>query len=138
HPILAAAKPAERLRVCQTVLDTMRRELAIKVPYLDPTDQEALKSSSFQFLREPWAFEESEELEPAPVFRIGTRDNDRRRGEEITISPTSGLGQYLRRPTTWPSSLQPGKRLPAAELDALAREILKALQMGGQVEIANE
>src|SRR5205807_1152830 len=26
HPILAAAKPAERLRVCQTVLDTMRRE----------------------------------------------------------------------------------------------------------------
>jgi ATP-dependent helicase YprA (DUF1998 family) len=138
HPILAAAKPAERLRVCQTVLDTMRRELAIKVPYLDRMEQEAFKSDSFQFLREPWAFEESEELEPAPVFRIGTRDKDRRRGEEITISPTSGLGQYLRRPTTWPSSLQPGKRLPTTELDALAQEILKALQMGGQVEIANE
>lgn len=35
HPLLAAASPERRARACKVVLDTFRRELAIKVKYLD-------------------------------------------------------------------------------------------------------
>jgi ATP-dependent helicase YprA (DUF1998 family) len=134
HPVLRAATPDERLRACQTVLDTMRRELAIKVSYLDPKEQEAIKSNSFQHLREPWAFDEGESLETAPVFCVGPRDPRSRHGEEIGITAKSALGRYLRRPSTWPSYLPPGQRLPTAEVEDLARAILTGLVIGGQVE----
>src|SRR5919202_4056690 len=114
HPLLAAATPGERQQACQTVLDTLRRELAIKVHYLDPQQQERLLQNSFQYLREPWALED-DEMKQAPVVRVGPRTH---RGE-IGISATSGLGHYLRRPNTWRSSLITGGKLPAAELEPL-------------------
>jgi ATP-dependent helicase YprA (DUF1998 family) len=134
HPILAGATPDERRQVCQTVLDTMRRELAIKVRCLDRAEQEAIQNNSDQFLCEPWALDRGETLEPAPTFRIGPRERGARYGEEVPISSRSGLGRYLRRPTTWPSSLQRGKPLPPDELEPLALGILSALVIGGQVE----
>ncbi len=136
HGVLAAASPQERRQACQTVLDTLRRELAIKVFYLDPEQQEKLVQSSFQFLKEPWALDE-ESLRSAPAAWIGPKE----RGApwtDLTISATSGLGQYLRRPSTWSSVLAPGQKLPAPDLEALARDLCEALVIGGQLEPSEE
>ncbi len=131
HRVLASVTPEQRRRACHVLLDTLRRELAIKVKYLDPTQQEAIKSNSYQYLRPPWAFEEDEELSEAPVFRVGTA-NGRARRPERTISATSRLGLFLRRASNWPNSLL--TPLPAAELQAFADDLLGALLIGGQVE----
>jgi len=134
HALLRDARPAERERVCRVVLDTLRRGLAIKVPYLEPAWQEGLRNKSYQFLREPWGLADEEELDTSPAFRLGPRPRGHHHHHDTPVSATSGLGRYLRRPSTWPSSLGPGGALPAKEFDALARDIFGALVIGGQLE----
>lgn len=136
HPLLAAATHEERERACRAVLDTLRRELAIKVSYLDQEQQEKLMQTSFSYLKEPWSIEE-DTLRAAPVAWIGPRERGSSR-VDLTISGTSALGQYLRRPRTWPSSLQAGKKLAVAELETLARDLCDALVIGGQLEPTEE
>jgi hypothetical protein len=48
HPALAAAAPAARERICHTLLDFLRRSLAIKVNYLEREFQERLTQLSSQ------------------------------------------------------------------------------------------
>jgi len=136
HAILAAATPGERQRACQTVLDTLRRELAIKVSYLDPEQQEKLVQGSFQFLKEPWALDE-DTLRTATAVWVGPKERGALRSD-LSISATSGLGHYLRRPSTWPSYLEAGQKLAAAELEPLARDLCEALVVGGQLEPTEE
>jgi len=136
HPVLAAATPEERERACRVVLDTLRRELAIKVSYLDADQQEKLVQTSFSFLREPWSLDE-DALRTAPLAWIGPRERGSAR-TDLTISGRSGLGRYLRRPRTWPSSLEHGTKLPEAEVETLARDLCDALVRGGQLEPTEE
>ncbi|MBI2942458.1 MAG: DEAD/DEAH box helicase [Chloroflexi bacterium] len=132
HPSLARARPAERERVCQTVLDHLRRALAIKVKYLEPSHQERIKQQSFQHLRPPWSFDLEERLrDAAALLTEGARRISR---EDVTITTRSLLGRYLRRGDVWPSAMRPGERLPADDLTALARDLMKALVVGGHVE----
>ncbi len=131
HHVLRDATPEQRRRACQVVLDYFRRELAIKTEFLDPVRQEAIKTNSYQYLAGSWAFEEDEQLEAAKVVRIGMRDV-KSRDTEVTVSATSGLGQYLRRPTTWKGVL--AAKLPTAELAPLASDLFGALTIGGQIE----
>ncbi len=135
NPILAAATPQERAHACAVVLDMLRRELAMKVPSLDPQQQETLLQNSFQYLREPWALEE-DDLKQAPVVRVGPRTH---RGE-IGVSATSGLGHYLRRPSTWASTLVAEGRgkLAAADLAPLAQDLFDALVIGGHLAVVDE
>src|SRR5205807_1044288 len=60
HPALAAASPATRRQVAKVLLDYLRRELAIKVNYLDRTFQEQIQQKSSQRLIDPWAIDENE------------------------------------------------------------------------------
>lgn len=131
HPILVAASPGERERAAQVVLDFFRRELAIKVSFLDHDRQERIRANSYQHLREPWKIEEDEELRAAPVVRVGVRD-PRARHEERTVSARSDLGRFLRAGRTWPSSLE--GRLPMAEFEPLAADLLAALAHAGLLE----
>ncbi|MDP9355799.1 MAG: DEAD/DEAH box helicase [Chloroflexota bacterium] len=131
HPVLAEATPAERERAAHVTLDFFRRELAIKVPFLDPTYQDRIRSNSYQHLREPWRLGEDEEMPTGPVVRVGIRD-PRARYEERTISSRSDLGRFLRRASTWRSSLT--KNLPTAELEPLVGDLLAALAYGGLLE----
>jgi len=133
HYLLKDATPEQRERACQVVLDTMRRGLAIKVPFLDKDQQEAISNAGFQYLRDPWGFEEEEKLEPATVFRVRPRTGYTQ-GRDISVSATSGLGRFLRRASTWPSSLPAGSPLPVKDLEGLAEDLFEALCVGGQIE----
>src|SRR5205085_5380280 len=96
HPALSQAAPDERMRVSKVLLDFMRRELAIRVDYLDAEWQERLEQRSSQFLIDPWAIDEQEDLMHAAVLYPRPRRRAAReyRGN-LFVSARGGFGQYL-------------------------------------------
>jgi hypothetical protein len=108
----------------------MRRELAIQVDYLDSPYQERIRQQSSQHLREPWAIDESEQLEHASVLfprQSGEQDDY---GGYLYLSARSGFGQFLRRSTTF-SNLG---RFSLSETEIIIRQILSKLRLAGIVK----
>src|SRR5881396_180341 len=88
------------MKVGRVLLDFMRRELAIKVDYLDAGYQESLQQQSSQRLVTPWALDENEGKEYAAIlFPRGRLRDDY--GGYVYLSSRGGFGQYLRRRTTF-------------------------------------
>jgi ATP-dependent helicase YprA (DUF1998 family)/very-short-patch-repair endonuclease len=131
HAALAGATVEERKRVAKVLLDLMRRGLAIRVDYLDTEWQERLKQRSSQFLVDPWAIDEQEELVHASVLHPRPRRRQARefRGD-IYVSGRGGFGQYLRRSQTLPSNNHP---LSLDDADVMIGQLLKVLRVGGLV-----
>lgn len=102
HPALAHAGNADREKVCRILLDFMRRELAIRVSYLDPVDQESIRQLSRQYLVEPWALDDSERLERGRIVfprpRGALKDES---GRFAYLSPRGGFGLFLKRSGTF-------------------------------------
>ncbi len=134
HEALLTANPDSRRAACKTLLDFMRRELAIKVDYLDSRFQEALQQVSSQRLRQPWGLDDNERLEHASILLPRPQRPHDYRGYAY-LSPRSGFGQFLRRPTTFPK--YPG-RLKLVDTEKLIFDLLKALKIAGLVEIVKE
>jgi len=128
HPALVSATPETRQRICRVLLDYMRRELAIKVDYLNPTHQESLCQLSSQRLRAPWAMDENERLEHASILFPRSRQKDEEYGGNTFLSARGGYGQYLRRIT----------HISTQEAADVIQQILDALRIGGLVEIVHE
>jgi len=128
HPALVSATPETRQRICRVLLDYMRRELAIKVDYLNPTHQESLCQLSSQRLRAPWAMDENERLEHASILFPRSRQKDEEYGGNTFLSARGGYGQYLRRIT----------HISTQETADVIQQILDALRIGGLVEIVHE
>ncbi len=135
HSALANASPVVREKVCRVLLDYMRRELAIKVDYLNPAYQESLKQLSNQRLQAPWAFDENERLEHAAILFPRSRRTDEEYEGNAFMSPRGGLGQYLRRPSTFPDYPE---RLRVADTSQMIPGLLQALRSGGLVQIIVE
>lgn len=133
HPALRSATPEDRAKVAKVLLDHMRRELAIKVDYLDTRFQEQLRQQSSARLTPPWALDDSEQLETARVlYPRAERPSDWQ--GHLFLSGRSGFGQYLRRPGTLPDA---GK-LSIEETETVIRDLLTALKQAGLVEIVDE
>jgi ATP-dependent helicase YprA (DUF1998 family)/very-short-patch-repair endonuclease len=134
HPALTGAIPETRARIASVLLDHMRRELAIKVDYLDERFHEQLQQQSSVQLRAPWAIDDGERLEYARVLfpRSQTHGDDRR---FVYLSALSGFGQYLRRPATLPHLSQ---RLSANETGQVISDLLATLRVAGMVERVRE
>ncbi len=132
HQALAAATPATRERVARVLLDYMRRELAIKVSYLDATTQESLRQLSSQRLIAPWAMDENESLEHSSVLFPRRKLGDQEEyGGNLYLSPRGGYGQYLRRNTTFPEYHD---RLSLTDTEDIIGQILNGLRIAGLVE----
>ncbi len=132
HPALASAKPETRMAVAKTLLDYMRREMAIKVDYLDPAVQERIQQMSSQHLISPWAIDENETMEPSTfLYPRPSRPQEYKRN--LCLSPRGGFGQYLRRGSTFTGA---GRRLNVQDSLHITRDLLKALQVAGLVEAA--
>ncbi len=67
HPALADATPETLAKIAKTLLDYLRRELAIKVDYLESDYQEKIQQRSSQRLKEPWALDEEEVMVHASI-----------------------------------------------------------------------
>jgi len=100
HPALTTASVEVREKISKVLLDAMRRELAINVDYLQKGYQERIQQQSSQHLREPWAIDQNEVISHASiVFPRSERPNDF--GGNVYLSGRSGVGVYLRRPSTF-------------------------------------
>lgn len=132
HPALAGATPATRAEIGRTLLDFMRRSLAINVDYLKPLWQDSLRQRSNQYLVAPWGIDENEKLEYAPVAMPRSRAGAGQ-ATDIYISARGGFGQFLRRKNTLPHLRQP---LSVADAQLVIGQLLEALRTAGLVELA--
>lgn len=137
HFALAGASAKQRVAISRTLLDFLRRELAVKVDYLDATYQERLRQTSSQRLRAPWALDDQEKLEVATVAypRSVRRGDGRDWGGNLYLSGRSGFGQHLRKPSTFPNH---AVALKPADAEEIIRDLFEALRTGGLVERVDE
>lgn len=133
HAALVIASPDTRARVARTLLDFMRRELALKVDYLDSLFQEQIQQQSSQRLRDPWAMDDAEKLETNSILYPRSRRKTDYRGN-VYLSALGGFGRYLRRSNTFPEFTAQGKRLRVEDTEALIPQLLQALTVAGIVE----
>lgn len=133
HPALATASPEARYKIAKTLLDYMRRELAIKVEYLDIARQEQITQQSSQRLLAPWAIDENEyrQMEHSSILFPRSRARDDYRGYAY-LSARGGFGQFIRRSSTFSSYRQ---RISLAETEQICSELLEALRVGGLTEV---
>ena len=131
HETLVGAAPATRVKIARVLLDFMRRELAIKVQYLDSDVQQRIEGRNYQLLRLPWALDEDERLEPGTIALARSRRSDEWRAGFTYISALGLFGQYLRRAGIF---AEYSERLDTEATWQIIRELLLALQIGGIVE----
>lgn len=102
HPAVANADKETRTNILKAMLDWMRRELAIKVSYLDQQEQERILQHSQQRLVPPWGFDENEQTKQlthaSVLYPRSRKPGDY--GGDTYLSPRSGFGQFIRRNNT--------------------------------------
>jgi hypothetical protein len=126
HEVLAATHPEDRARVVRTLLDYMRRELALSVECLERPYQEALRRRVRDALREPWAFDDYELLYPQTSFVLPGEALSH--GAERSLSMRTSLGRYLAARQTWPALDAP---LDEAGYAALVGALISVLRGTG-------
>ncbi len=135
HPVLAAAKPEERLEATHAFLDYLRKALAIHVDCLNPEFQRKLKQYVRAGLKELWSFDEDERLTEFTWFVLPDAPQMRKGTSVFSLSPATALGRYLRSRFTW-SALH--EDLPTTEYAALLDSFVQALRAGGYLEYDEE
>lgn len=132
HPALAEAKPETRIKISKVLLDDLRRQLAIRVDYLDTPYQEGMLQRSHQRLAPPWGFDENETIKSlahsAIAYPRSRKPFDTR--EHVYVSARGGFGRYLRRTTTFPDY---NSKLSLEETGEIILQILEGLKTYGIV-----
>lgn len=134
HPALVTADAETKKKVAKVLLDFMRRELAIKVDYLNRDFQERIQQQSNQHLKPPWAIDENEKMQFSTVLYPRARTRKDYMGN-IYLSERSGYGQYLRRRNTFTNYTD---KINLVETRKIIEQILSALRIGGLVEVVDE
>ncbi len=130
HPALVLASPNERERVAKTLLDYLRRDLAIGVAVLQSETQERIKERSNRLLTGVWAIDEFERLAYAGTLYPRSRVPDDAR-VDVYLSPRGGFGQYLARHGTFAAHQD---RLPLVDRARIIAGLLNALRVYGLIE----
>ncbi|MCX8087040.1 MAG: DEAD/DEAH box helicase [Rhodocyclaceae bacterium] len=137
-PLLAQASPQERESIARHLLDHMRRQLCIKARYLDADEQEKLKNASFSHLRDPWALNEDERLQPARYLILGSKPAHPNQQDDRAayLSYRSSFKRDLSKPSFWGDTAQsrwPDK-FDEEFFGQLMESLLSALIQGGLVQ----
>ncbi|CAM4399241.1 DEAD/DEAH box helicase [Deinococcus marmoris] len=126
HPALAEVRhgvAAYREKAARAVLDWLRENLAVKVPYLDREYLNTL-TLSLGLIREDSPLhippDEQRNLEAATVVMLGSRPPGRRNQDVLYLGPMSAVGRYLTRPGT----LGWREKLGRADAEAMLTDLL--------------
>ena len=130
HPALAGASPEERYRLCHAVLDHLRRELAIRIHFLERSHQDAIESLSRQYLTGPWAIHDIGRMRTARIALPRSRSKKEDTRELVYLSARGGVGLLIRRPDTFASY---GAKLTLGDVQNIIVDVLKALEVPGLV-----
>jgi hypothetical protein len=131
--VLSDATVAARTDLARTLLDFLRRGLAIKVDYLRPERLDQIGQNSRQRLVSPWTIEEDERPEYATIaYPRPSRSSDL--GGAVYVSARGGFGQYLRRRLRQES----GSNLTLVDTDTIIGHLFAALKEYGLVDQVGE
>lgn len=130
HPALLSASPETRAKVAKTLLDFMRRSLAIKVDYLEPDSQERIRSRSNQKLIAPWNIDENERFQTATMMVLRSQKQGDNRYFQY-LSTRGGMGRYLRRPGLFDHI---EGRLKDQDIETILKDLCRTLRKAGLVE----
>ncbi|MCB0013267.1 MAG: DEAD/DEAH box helicase, partial [Anaerolineales bacterium] len=131
HPALVTASVETRQNVLRVLLDYLRRELVIKVDYLEESFQERIQQRSSQRLIEPWSIDESETMTHGSVAFPSSRLPGVYRGN-LYVSPRGSFGTFLRRQSSFPE-WQENLDLEAA--GEIIEQLFEILRFAGIVEV---
>lgn len=134
HPALASASLETRAHVSKTLLDFMRRTLAIRVDYLERDYQERIRRRNNQRLKAPWGVDENERFQDATIV-LPRRKTDQDTRWMTYLSPRGGMGNFLRRSDTFPAY---GGKLKDEDVEAIIKDLLSTLRVAGLVEEVRE
>jgi ATP-dependent helicase YprA (DUF1998 family) len=93
HPLLAQASPQKREFIARTILEYMRRELAIDADCLNPDKQSPMLKEINGNLNAQWRFNEDERLREASIFY---ETSDDKKNYSRSLSARSTIGRFLR------------------------------------------
>ncbi|NJM06309.1 DUF1998 domain-containing protein [Candidatus Gracilibacteria bacterium] len=102
HPVLAACSPVQRETTIRTMLEHMRRDLAIDAPCLDPEQQGELVRRVTVALQEPWTFADKEIRNLRTATRFVVPSDEAVPISWRSFSVRGQLGRFLRSPLAWP------------------------------------
>jgi superfamily II DNA/RNA helicase/very-short-patch-repair endonuclease len=130
HPALLSASPETRVKIAKTLLDFMRRSLAIKVDYLEPDSQERIRSRSNQKLIAPWNIDENERFQTATMMVLRSQKQGDNRYFQY-LSTRGGMGRYLRRPEVFDHI---DGKLKDQDIETILKDLCRTLRKAGLVE----
>jgi hypothetical protein len=129
HQALQAADPAVRLSVSRMLLDNMRKELCIKIDYLDFDTVVRLQSRSNDQLEWQWAIDPEERPQTSKKMVPRSREESEKTKGLLFIGPQSNFGLALKRRLVKSHS----EKWTQKDTEACIEDILKALQPTGLV-----
>ncbi|MEV5383425.1 protein kinase [Streptomyces sp. NPDC052721] len=119
HAVLRDADPALREEVARTLLDHMRRALAIDVQYFRD-DFDVLQRASEERLTGPWVLSESDRPVVGTAYPYGSRPGMER--SALFLSARGKFGKYLRR------NMPELRDLPLDDVQCVIEDLLKVLR----------
>lgn len=129
HPALVSASTGDREKVATVLLDYFRRELSIRVDFLDPVYQERIAQLSNQRLLPPWALDENDDLERSRIVFPRSREVEQRETRHfVYLSPRGGFGLFLKRPGTFQDWDEP---LKTEDVEHILRDLCEKLVIPG-------
>ncbi len=132
HAVLREADPALREEVARTLLDYMRRALAIDVQYFRD-DFDTLLRASEERLTGPWVLSESDRPAVGTAYPYGSKPGMER--SALFLSARGKFGKYLRR------NMPELRTLPLDDVQVVIEDLLKVLldaELVREVEAAPE
>jgi Helicase conserved C-terminal domain len=118
--------PEVRSRIAKTLLDHLRRELAIDINYLEADHQQRIRQLSSQRLKAPWALDESERLTTAFVAKPRSQQAGDAR-DSIYVSSRGRFGMWLRK-----GIARGGKERPSmSETQEIIQDLFRVLAACG-------
>ena len=130
HASLVAATPEQRAGVIRTLLDHLRRSVAIKEQSLEKIGQEKIVDLSQQRLIDPWILYDVRDLVQGRVAWPRSRTQSGR-PDDVYISSRSNFGQYLRKPGVLPSF---DEKFTLEDTDQIICDLFACLKPWGLVE----
>ncbi|MEV0093685.1 protein kinase [Streptomyces sp. NPDC050738] len=119
HAVLRDADPALREEMACTLLDFMRRALAIDVQYFRD-DFDTLQRASEERLTGPWVLGESDQPTIGTAYPYGSRPGMER--SALFLSARGKFGKYLRR------NMPDLRALPLDDVQLVIEDLLKVLR----------
>lgn len=92
-PFFFTMSPERRIDILRTILDEMRRQLAIDVDCLNRDKQSEFQRRAREHLNARWAFDEDEQLHYAPVFVLPAGEVHE---GNLSLKKGSVIGRWLR------------------------------------------